>query len=478
MKRGGMRTAIWWIRRDLRLTDNQALGAALARAERVIPVFVLDPGLLHSHYVGEKRVAFMLGGLHSLAAEIAARGGRLIVRIGFPAQALADVCAETRAEAVYAERDVSPYATTRDAAVAAALSAPLVLTEGVTIRPLGQVRKEDGAPYTVYTPYSRRWRSLPPIVRSDIVPAPRELCDEPRLPSAPLPTHPTLPKVTPFPPGEPEAKARLSAFIKGEKAPIYTYSEQRNRPDMEGTSGLSPYLRFGMISPRLAALAAYSALEHAPNAAARASAESWLNELIWRDFYYAILHHFPHVRQGAFRREFDAIAWENDEALYAAWCAGQTGYPFIDAAMRQLIALGWMHNRARMAVASFLVKDLLIDWRWGERWFMQMLIDGDPAANNGGWQWSAGTGTDAAPYFRIFNPVAQGQKFDPNGAYVRRWVPELRTVPDKFIHEPWRMERSDQIRAGCMIGRDYPAPIVDHAQARARVLAAYQAVKS
>ncbi len=224
-------------------------------------------------------------------------------------------------------------------------------------------------------------------------------------------------------------------------------------------------------------MAAYTAVESAPTAAARASADAWLNELIWRDFYFAILHHFPHVRRGAFRREYDAIAWENDETLYAAWCAGQTGYPFIDAAMRQLATLGWMHNRARMAVASFLVKDLLIDWRWGERWFMQMLIDGDPAANNGGWQWSAGTGTDAAPYFRIFNPVAQGQKFDPDGVYVRRWAPELRTVPDKYIHEPWRMARSEQLCAGCIIGQDYPAPIVDHAQARERALAAYKATR-
>ncbi|HAJ34446.1 MAG TPA: deoxyribodipyrimidine photo-lyase [Chloroflexi bacterium] len=472
-----MRTAVWWIRRDLRLTDNQALTAALKHAERVIPLFVLDPGLLQSRYVGEKRLAFMLGGLRSLATEIAARGGRLIVRSGSPVQAVADVCAACKAEAVYAERDFSPYAVTRDANVAAALSAPLVLTAGVTIRPPDQVRKDDGTPYTVYTPYSRRWRALPPIVRSEILPAPRELCDEPHLPSAPLPVQPSQPKSTPFPSGEGEAKARLSAFIKGENAPIYTYSEQRNRPDLEGTSGLSPYLRFGMISPRLAALAAYTAIENAPNAAARASADTWLSELIWRDFYFAILHHFPHVRRGAFRSEFDAVAWDKDETLYTTWCAGQTGYPFIDAAMRQLIAIGWMHNRARMAVASFLVKDLLIDWRWGERWFMQMLIDGDPAANNGGWQWSAGTGTDAAPYFRIFNPVAQGQKFDPTGAYVRRWVPELRTVPDNFIHEPWRMARSDQLRAGCIIGRDYPAPIVDHAQARARVLAAYKAVK-
>jgi len=473
-----MHTAIWWIRRDLRLTDNQALTAALTRAEQVIPVFVFDLTLLQSRHVGEKRLAFLLSGLRALAADIEARGGRLIVRSGAPAQVLASLCAECGASAVYAERDVSPYAVARDADVTAALPVPLVLTDGITIRRPDKVLKDDGAPYTVFTPYSRRWRTHAPIVGSDIAPAPRDLCAEPALASEPLPIHPGLPLTPPFPPGEAEAKARLAAFVKGDAAPIYTYAKQRDRPELEGTSGLSPYLRFGMIAPRLAALAAYTAIESAPNATARASAETWLNELIWRDFYLAILHHFPYVYRGSFRREYDAIAWGNDEMLYAAWCAGQTGYPFIDAAMRQLAALGWMHNRARMAVASFLVKDLLIDWRWGERWFMQMLLDGDPAANNGGWQWSAGTGTDAAPYFRIFNPVAQGQKFDPTGAYVRRWVPELRTVPDKFIHEPWRMLRSDQLRAGCIIGQDYPAPIVDHAQARERVLAAYKAVKS
>ena len=251
----------------------------------------------------------------------------------------------------------------------------------------------------------------------------------------------------------------------------------RNSPDLDGTSQLSPYLRFGMISPRMAALAAYIAHDEAPDADAAKGADVWLSELIWREFYLSILHHFPHVRRGAFRPEYDAIAWRNDEDDFAAWCAGRTGYPIVDAAMRQLAATGWMHNRTRMIVASFLVKDLLVDWRWGERWFMQQLVDGDPAANNGGWQWTAGTGTDAAPYFRIFNPVTQGEKFDPNGAYVRRWVPELARVPATHIHQPWTLPTSEQRRTGCIIGQTYPPPIVDHALACARVLAAYGAVK-
>jgi deoxyribodipyrimidine photo-lyase len=224
-------------------------------------------------------------------------------------------------------------------------------------------------------------------------------------------------------------------------------------------------------------VAAQAAITSAPDPSARQGAATWLNELIWREFYFHILHFFPHVRGQSFRSALRQIDWLNDEAVFAAWRAGRTGYPAVDAAMRQLATSGWMHNRARMVVASFLVKDLLIDWRWGERWFMQHLVDGDPAANNGGWQWTAGTGTDAAPYFRIFNPISQSQKHDPDGVYIRRWVPELQQVPPKFVHEPWRMPDEVQRDSGCVIGQDYPAPIIDHARARKRALAAYRAAK-
>ncbi|MCO5211354.1 MAG: DNA photolyase family protein [Caldilinea sp.] len=469
--------AIWWVRRDLRLVDNQALTAALYQGGAVLPVFVVDPALLNSPYVGERRTAFLFGGLRALATALAERGGRLIVRHGDPATVLAALCHESGANAVYAESDVSPYATARDRRVAAALPVPLHLTGGLTIREPAATLKDDGTPYTVYTPYSRRWRSHPPVRRSDILAAARALETPAAIASDAL-LEATAPESAVFMPGEEEAKRRLRAFVAGPQAPIHGYANSRNRPDLEGTSQLSPYLRFGMISARMAALAAYEAGDNATTREAREGADTWLAELIWRDFYISILHHFPHVRRGSFRPEYDAIAWANDEAHFTAWCTGQTGYPIVDAAMRQLAATGWMHNRSRMIVASFLVKDLLIDWRWGERWFMQQLLDGDPAANNGGWQWTAGTGTDAAPYFRVFNPVSQGQKFDPDGAYIRRWVPELQRVPDKFIHAPWTMPRSDQVRAGCHIGAEYPAPLVDHAAARERVLAAYKAVKS
>jgi deoxyribodipyrimidine photo-lyase len=229
-----------------------------------------------------------------------------------------------------------------------------------------------------------------------------------------------------------------------------------------------------MVSARKTVVSATGAIEAAPNPEARKSAETWLNELIWREFYINILHHFPQVCGSSFRPEYDRIAWENDAGAFEAWCEGRTGYAVVDAAMRQLVETGWMHNRARMIVASFLVKDLLIDWRWGERFFMQHLVDGDPAANNGGWQWTAGTGTDAAPYFRIFNPVLQGKKHDPDGVFARRWLPELARMPDRFIHEPWKTPLDVQRVVGCVIAQDYPAPLVEHAWARERTLGAYR----
>jgi deoxyribodipyrimidine photo-lyase len=269
----------------------------------------------------------------------------------------------------------------------------------------------------------------------------------------------------------PEAgEARAGALLRRFSAEIERYAEQRDLMGAEGTSRLSPYLRLGMISPRQCVAAARAATPGL-------GPDTWLGELAWRDFYVQVLYHNPHVLHGAFKPAYDALAWENDADLFAAWCEGRTGYPIIDAAMRQLSQEGWMHNRARMIVASFLTKDLLIDWRWGERHFMQLLVDGDPAANNGGWQWAAGTGTDAQPYFRIFNPTSQGEKFDPEGVYVRRYVPELANVPNRHIHAPHLMAPVEQARADIHVGRNYPAPIVDHKERRMRALAMYQAVR-
>jgi deoxyribodipyrimidine photo-lyase len=271
--------------------------------------------------------------------------------------------------------------------------------------------------------------------------------------------------------GEQAGLALLAAFIQAESGGIGEYASRRDLMAAAGTSRLSAYLRLGCVAPQ-ACLRAALALP--PSETTQASIETWISELAWRDFYYQILANFPHVLRGAFKQQYDAIAWENNPQLFAAWCAGQTGYPIVDAAMRQLSQEAWMHNRARMVVASFLTKDLLIDWRWGERFFMQMLVDGDLASNNGGWQWAAGTGTDAQPYFRIFNPTSQGQKFDPQGTYIRRYLPELASVADRYIHAPWTMPADEQRRVGVTIGLEYPAPIVDHAVQRERALAIYR----
>jgi deoxyribodipyrimidine photo-lyase len=466
-----VKTALWWLRRDLRLTDNQALAAALVHADQAIPVFVLDPTLLGAPDAGEKRVAFLFGGLRALDADLRARGSRLIVRQGDPADELTALLDASGADAIFTEEDYRPYTRRRDARVAEAL--PLHVVGGLTVRPPGAVLKADGTPYTVFTPYSRKWRDLPPPHATEILPAPDHIATPPDVQSLPIPEEPALPSAVPFPPGEAEAQRRLSEFVGGEEMHICRYAQGRDRLGVEGTSRLSPYLRFGMLSARQAVVAAHTAMEGAPDADAREGASVWLNELIWREFFQSILYHFPHVLEQSFRTDLQAIRWENDETAFAAWREGRTGYPVVDAGMRQLAQTGWMHNRARMIVASFLVKDLLIDWRRGERHFMLHLVDGDPAANNGGWQWTAGTGTDAAPYFRVFNPVLQGRRHDPQGAYVRRWVPELAEVPDKFVHEPWRIAPDVQRESGCVIGQDYPLPIIDHAWARQRALAAY-----
>jgi deoxyribodipyrimidine photo-lyase len=462
---------LWWIRRDLRLTDNQALAAALAHADGVMPVFVLDPTLLNSPYVGPKRVAFLLAGLRRLDEDLRARGSRLIVGWGDPRDELTALLTECGAEAIFTEEDFTPYAQQRDSGVAERL--PLHLVGGRIVHPPGVVLKADGTPYTVFTPFGRRWKTFPLPQAGAVLPAPDWLSTPPEVSSLPIPTEPAWRPTVPFPPGEAEAQRRLRAFVDGDDSPVYRYAEGRDRLDIDGTSCLSPYLHLGMVSTRQAVVAALEAIATAPDAQARQGAETWLDELIWREFYVHILYHFPYVLQESFRANLRAVPWENDEEAFAAWCEGRTGYPVVDAGMRQLVQTGWMHNRARMIVASFLVKDLLIDWRWGERYFMQQLVDGDLASNNGGWQWTAGTGTDAAPYFRVFNPVLQGKKHDPQAAYVHRWVPELARVPDKFVHQPWKMPFEAQQKAGCIMGQDYPAPIVDHAWARERALAAY-----
>lgn len=470
-----MNYSIHWFRRDLRLNDNHALTAASQHSNgRVIPLFIVDPTLVNSTRVGANRLAFLAHRLRTLHAELVAHGSGLVIAYGDPRHILVRIAAEYGATMVTFERDTGAWGRQRDREVAQILLANGLTgqtSHTLTIVPPTVLKTGAGTPYTVFTPFYRAWRNALDINDECDIPA---LNKHPQQPAEPI--WPDWPQSeVPLPDSSrTQAETLLRQFAH---TAINAYAQGRDMVAQSGTSRLSPYLRFGILS---AYECARVALAHMPRIASaeRSGAEVWLSELAWRDFYHQILYNFPHVTTGAFRPIYDAVQWGNNQEWFAAWCDGRTGYPIVDAAMRQLNQEGWMHNRARMIVSSFLTKDLLIDWRWGERYFMQKLIDGDTAANNGGWQWAAGTGTDAQPYFRIFNPVSQGQKFDPDGAYVKKYLPELRYVPTKYIHSPWLLQGRDMRDARITMGIEYPYPIVDHATQRQAALAMYAAIKT
>lgn len=460
--------AVHWLRADLRLDDHRALREAARRASELACVFVLDEGLLASERTGAPRVRFLLEGLARLGEDLAARGQRLVLRRGDPVREISRVLEATRAELLVFSRCESPYARRRDARVlreAARLGVRVQTFKDRVAFEAAEVRKRDGTAFSVYTPYRSAWRLRWSEGGEEPQPAPRRLPPPIEgLASEPLPGAADLGfggDDTRIPAaGEAAARRRLRAFLAGAVA---GYAKGRDVPGEDGTSRLSPYLRFGMLSPRRALAAAF---ERAREGAGRASVQKWIDELVWREFYAAALEGHPHLRTRALRPAFDAVRWNDDPAALAAWQRGLTGYPIVDAGMRQLAATGWMHNRVRMIAASFLSKDLLLDWRLGEETFFRLLVDGDPASNAGGWQWAASTGTDAQPWFRIFNPVLQGRRVDPAGEYVRRFVPELRAVPDSHVHDPWNAPQPP---------RGYPPPIVDHAERRAEALRRYRA---
>ncbi len=460
-----------WFRSDLRASDNTALSAACRDpAAEVIAVFVATPGQWRAHGMAPVRERFIGRNLPLLSARLAGLGIPLLWRAAEDFAALpallAELCAQQRIAAVFANREYGVNEQSRDAQVAAGLAAQgvgFVLSHDFTILPPG-LRTQSGTPYTVFTPYQRAWQRHWQAAPTGVLPQPK-----PRpLPFAPdaLPLPPVAAADALWPAGEDAALSRLQRFIDSRVA---DYHRLRDRPDLDGTSALSPYLATGVLSARQCLEAALVANRGRLDGGS-AGISSWISELVWRDFYTHILASFPRVSRGrAFREHTERLRWRDDEAGFAAWCAGRTGIPLVDAAMRQLTHSGWMHNRLRMVTAMFLAKNLLIDWRRGEQFFMQQLVDGDLAANNGGWQWAASTGTDAVPYFRVFNPLAQSRKCDPQGDFIRRWLPELAGLGAPDIHCP-----PDAVRAA----RGYPLPIVDLTASRARAIAAFRAVSA
>lgn len=471
-----MDVALVWFRRNLRTDDNVPLDAALRAHAAVVPVFVLDDFYLTADF-SPPRLRFLADSLRDLAASLGARGSRLVVRKGPPGEGLAALARETGARAVFAHADPEPHAGALHAeareALAGAGASLHVLDDLHAVAP-GALLTAAGKPYTVYTPYSRRWLEADkPAPRPDplAVPTPPPVLD-PAFPSIPLDAPRGLRAE-----GAPEnprggAAEGLSLWRAFREGALTSYAARRDRPDLPGTSRLSPHLRFGTVGiRRLLAEARQTWL--GAGADGRRSVEAFVKELAWREFYASILASFPHVTGRSFREEFDAFPWaEGPEAerAFSAWAEGRTGYPIVDAGMRQLLREGWMHNRVRMIVASFLTKDLLLDWRRGEAHFRRHLADGDVASNNGGWQWAAGSGTDAQPFFRIFNPVRQGLTFDPDGAYVRRHVDELAAwkARPELLHAPWTADAPPSA---------YPPPVVDHAAARSRALGAFAALR-
>ncbi|BDE08178.1 deoxyribodipyrimidine photo-lyase [Vulcanimicrobium alpinum] len=471
-----------WLRRDLRLDDNVALRRAAEASEWIACAFVLDPPLLRGPRVGPPIVQFFFDSLGVLRERLRQQGSDLALLEGDFSGELVRLARRIDARAVFYNVDYDPDAVARDEGVERALRAAGLDVHAQTDHVYFGARdvlQESGKPYTVYTPYRRRWNARfdaepHPPVASERAAGPKLLardaigatCEVPRPEDYGHASSERYPRG-----GSAQAKSLLRAFLTDE---IDTYAERRNAPALDGTSHLSPHLRAGTIGIRtLVHTAAKRAA--AARGASRTGIDTWTGELVWRDFYQQLLVHFPRVAHQPFVEAATAIAYERDERRWNAWRDGTTGYPIVDAAMIQLNTTGWMHNRLRMIVASFYTKHLLGDYRDGERYFERHLADADLAANNGGWQWSSSTGTDAAPYFRVFNPTLQGEKFDPDGAFVRAMIPALVKVPSMYVHQPWTLPPLLQAEYGCVIGRDYPAPIVDHAEARKRAIDVYGA---
>ena len=474
-----MTSALVWFRRDLRCHDHAALHYALRTAERVHCAFIFDTDILDALPTRcDRRVDFIHaslqaldGALNDLSHAGGGAGSGMLVRHGSAVQHIVQLAVSLGVSHVYANRDYEPDAIARDAAVAAQLAAHGIgwadFKDQVVLEQ-NEVLTQAGTPFSVFTPYRNAW--LKQVDAFQLKPYPIDKyaarlaakpAGETLVPLAALGFTPSNLAQLPIPTGTQGARQLLADFATR----ISDYRTARDFPARKGVSYLSVHLRFGTVSIREVA-----ALAHGLGQQDNEGAATWLSELVWRDFYQMILWHHPHVVSHAFKPTYDHLSWDDAPQLWAAWCEARTGYPLVDAALRQLLQTGYMHNRLRMVVASFLTKDLGIDWRRGERFFAQHLNDYDLAANNGGWQWAASTGCDAQPWFRIFNPTTQSQKFDPEGRFIRRYVPELARLPDKYLHAPSTASAALLLQAGVRLGVDYPAPVVEHAAARQRTL--------
>jgi deoxyribodipyrimidine photo-lyase len=477
-----------WLRRDLRVSDHAALHQALKHCQRVHVVFVFDTEILDALPRADRRVEFIRESLVEVDARLREMSGHpqagLIVRHGVAKDKIVKLAQHLQAQAVFANHDDEPLALARDIQVRGRLA-----DHGIVLHTFkdhvvferNEVLTQMAKPFSVFTPYKNAWlKKITPedLQAFEVNDLAQRLAPRPDDLAHPVPSlqdmgfEPTNLQALKIPTGESGAQALLQDFLTR----IDQYEDTRNFPAVKGPSYLSVHLRFGTVSIRQLAREA-----HPRMLAGSEGASVWLSELIWRDFYVQVLHNFAHVGQGkSFKPDYDAIRWEHGphaHKLFDAWCEARTGYPLVDAAMRQINQTGYMHNRLRMVVASFLVKDLGIDWRWGEKYFATHLNDFDLSANNGGWQWASSSGCDAQPYFRIFNPISQSEKFDPEGKFIRRYVPELAELPTKALHAPWLAKPLELQAAGVVIGKTYPAPIVDHAEAREKTLARYAVVK-
>lgn len=477
------RTSIVWFRNDLRVADNPALAAAVGRGGPVLPVFIWAPDEEGAWPAGCASRWWLHQSLAELAGALERMGSRLIVRRGPSLSALRDLISETSANEVCWNRRREPETVGRDGRIESALRADGVRIEtfnGSQLFEPEAVKNQHGFPFQVFTAY---WRTCLRLHEPAApIPAPRRIPAPTRWPtSLPVGSLGLEPRVdwatglrATWHPGERGATQRLRDFLK---KTLDDYAGDRDRPDHDGTSRLSPHLHFGEISPRQIwhAVRERQRVDQTPDASS--SADAYLRELGWREFAYYLLYHFPHMTSEPLRTPFSKFPWDDNRTALRAWQRGQTGYPIVDAGMRELWCTGWMHNRVRMIAASFLVKHLLIDWRHGAAWFWDTLVDADLANNSLGWQWVAGCGADAAPYFRIFNPVLQGRKFDLHGHYVRQWIPELAKLSNQHIHAPWEASPAELATAGVRLGQNYPQPIVNHAFARQRALDALSGIR-